>query len=155
MIRELLEKNGLLCKDKLDIIYYGNDNEFEVFAIIDRTKKELPSYLGIKTERITDNQAIEQACRQYVKENGIELEWLLKLSKHIIIHNDIYIAWKHHFDKPQLGTLGVLEIKDNKIFLNNVTVYANKKDNNYKEMAKLIAWLFANDIEIKEDNNGM
>ena len=145
MIRELLEKNGLLCKDKLDIIYYGSDNEFEVFAIIDRTKKELPSYLGIKTERITDNQAIEQACRQYIKENGFKLEWF---------------RWNyeyHYDDKLEMYEL-IFDDEDLFVYVKDNKIQTIKKDDYFRSgfvLDKLIAWLFANDIKIKEDNNGM
>ena len=144
MIRELLEKNGLLCKDKLDIIYYGNDNEFEVFAIIDRTKKELLSYLGIKTERITDNQAIEQACRQYVKENGFKLEWL---NYNPSIEKHKHTNWLYQENVPSA------KIDKNTNCIKEI--FGDEKGTIWGNNKKLLAWLYANDIEIKEDNNGM
>ena len=71
-----------------------------------------------------DNLAclIEQACRQYVKENGFKLEWLPNIvDTYALKHNDFAREY--------------------------MTPYVDENIN------KLIAWLYANDIEIKEVNN--
>ena len=118
MIREILEKNGY------DIDYYGTSYTLisEVFI-----RGLVPSY-GWGTDVISygdvDDETIEQACRQYVKENGFKLEWLPNIvDTYALKHNDF--AREH------------------------MTPYADENIN------KLIAWLYANDIEIKEDNNEM
>ena len=115
-IRKVLEDSGIIIN---------------VYTWEDRWRIDIGNPINIKKDNIikTKEHAIEQACRQYIKENGFKLEWF---SKRTISYYKDDIRW--HKEEKDLGWFSELAFDQ-------------------LEETKLIAWLYANDIEIKEGNN--
>ena len=118
MYREILEKNGY---------------EIAVTEVYDdKAKKHILGWIVvsklfeccIKKDDITKTkeQATEQACRQYVKENGFKLEWFHQSVKEVF-----------------------LDICESNLEVMNSYTSSNSTN---KDIKKLIADLFANDMEI-------
>lgn len=124
MIREILEQNG-----------YSISFDW-VRGVVIKKVSEAILVDGVCTQMITPvfnfpiiNQSnkevsIEQACRQYVKENGFKLEWFKEYTI-------------EHYKNEDCDLRGLITL---------YSLYNFNKANTLK----LIAWLYANNIEIKE-----
>ena len=110
MIREILEQQGVLVIEETE--------QPEKYAVTILNGE----YIGLGT---TFEEAKEQACRQYVRENGFKLEWF----SDVVIHH--YRKWnkKGGFTTPLQYVLGTIILNDD-------------------DDEKLIVWLYANDINI-------
>ena len=126
MIREILEKK---MRFTVEYIYHRNYIICEIQGVLKR-------YHGIGK---SCNEALEQACRQYVKENGFKLEWLKKYVKHIY-DIDIFVSGTHlNKELTYKFVQGGLDMFKGNKCINVLMNYTNDK---------LIAWLYANDIEV-------
>ena len=134
MIREILEQQGILQKMRIDMIQPIHLGGRFIGDIVVLDNK----YTGVGK---SGEEAKEQACRQYVRENGFKLEWLKKYVKHIY-DIDIFVSGKNLIKELTYKFVqdGLDMFKGNKC-INVLMNYTNDK---------LIAWLYANDIEIKE-----
>ena len=133
MIREILEQQGMLNKEWLDIVYWGNDTDVEYIAIIDR-KNNYNTCVGLIRQKDRDDYAIEQACRQYVKENGFKLEWL---PEHLQEH---YKNHKKYYEEFIAGPYPKSAILKDMLLSPQVPMVDKWFD--------LFCWLIANDINI-------
>lgn len=152
MIREILEKNGfeiLLRKETYcDFVY----NYY-----IAEKDKEITHYEGFKDDE-------ELACRQYVEEYGFKASWFEKMLKDLKNDNITLKQKLYDYHVPHFGIGTEIEISkqfkegdayvttwivDNKFI--GVDTKFSVDDKEISNIAKLIAWLYANDIKIIND----
>ena len=141
MIREILEQQGV----EIDSGVFSDSERFiEVRVTIEKHNcLDYTYYITVDDTKEKDvvSFAEEQACRQYVKENGFKLEWLKKYVKHIY-DIDIFVSGTHlNKELTYKFVQGGLDMFKGNKCINVLMNYTNDK---------LIAWLYANDIEIKE-----
>ena len=140
MFKKILEQNNHIF-----MLYDLENNPF--VRIVNCIDTDCEYFFDKRNKKDIDFY-IEQACRQYVKENGFKLEWLLRLfdNVHTVSFKNsnlltINIGIK---DTDYIGELGHISLLNNVIAdwdTTRILITTNK----------LIAWLYANDIEIKED----
>lgn len=134
MLREILKSNGVFDKLEILIDYPLND------GILIRTKlmdnNNCLCYTGYAHDSHKDSK--EEACRQYVKENGFKLEWLKSYIEKIY---DIEIHKKEKYYR-------FYNLRDNEWMYygdeKSWTVLIGHTND------KLLCWLYANDVKIIE-----
>lgn len=128
MIREILEQNEV--EIKWERIQSGTGGIMVNLYMFKINNKKY--YEAIPFKHNTVYGHIEQACRQYVKENGFKLEWLKDFDT--LIYNETLVHKGNYND--------ILDC------MFEVTI------DNYEyvgsDETKLIAWLYANDIKVVE-----
>ena len=134
MIKEILEQEGLYCGE----VWLEEDNLYGIII------NDIEFY-HINEDK---DKAIEWACIEYVKENGFYLDWLTTYLKNT--ERCFYMEFLEEQNGVKKYTIKngeehiYLYIKKNKISaLSILMTYGNFHD-------KLIAWLYANDIEVVE-----
>ncbi|WBK39991.1 DNA binding protein [PinkBerry-associated phage LS06-2018-MD08] len=126
MIKELLERNGINISFIVEAMRVDYNeivvtiNEYRIFGLSFFTRN------------------IEQACRKYVKENGFKLEWLYRLG---LTKERLFKMLKK--DQEDFMWQDFLKFKTlNRTQLKNLWEIGIEY--------KIIAWLYANDIEVVE-----
>lgn len=150
-IKDILEENGFEIEiHKPSMMYEGLKN---VTITSERKCKRIYSTINIKKE-----ESIECACREYIKDNGFKLEWIVKeLEKDFKVEIKdcgkkitslivgLKITYSFEADDEEHNTLtysNCFFIENNKITHPEITSY------NAQNAMKLIAYLFANDIKL-------